>query len=94
MLAHVKNQYGLSAENDNRKVKDAVFSYLVSTKIVRLHEIPTQDGIVNPDTFDVVAYIQELPLVWKRESSITDARNLSGCHKGNQWPSELHANCV
>ncbi|KAG7401243.1 hypothetical protein PHYBOEH_002427 [Phytophthora boehmeriae] len=79
LLAYLKNHYGFSAENDNRKVKDAVFSYLVSAKIVRLHEIK-QEGVVNPDTFDVVAFIQDLPLIWKRESSITDARSIACCY--------------
>ncbi|KAL3668237.1 hypothetical protein V7S43_006334 [Phytophthora oleae] len=72
MLTYLRDQFGFCSSNDTRKVKDATFSYLISHRIVRLHEKPTGD----PDNvvYDVVALIQECPLVYRRGSSLPSTK--------------------
>ncbi|KAK1931487.1 ADP-ribosylation factor-like protein 2 [Phytophthora citrophthora] len=72
MLTHLKAQFGFCISNDTRKVKDMTFNYLVSNKIVRLREKPNGD----PDNvvYDVVAFIQECPFVYRRGSSLPSTK--------------------
>ncbi|KAE8886631.1 hypothetical protein PF005_g1130 [Phytophthora fragariae] len=73
MLAHLKSQFGFCSANDTRKVKDATFNYLITNKIARLYERPGGDpGNV---IYDVVANIQEFPLVCKRGSSVPSTKS-------------------
>ncbi|KAG3017416.1 hypothetical protein PC121_g9618 [Phytophthora cactorum] len=73
MLSSLRVDFGFCKENDTRKVKDAVFNYLVATKIVRFHEKPSGD----PDNlvYDVVAHIQEFPLICRRGSSLPSTKS-------------------
>ncbi|KAL4175307.1 hypothetical protein KRP22_000275 [Phytophthora ramorum] len=75
MLLHLKSQFGLCIANDTRRVKDASFNYLISKKIVRLYEKPTAEPTDNDTNYDVVALIQELPLVWRRGSSLPSVKS-------------------
>ncbi|RLN50798.1 hypothetical protein BBJ28_00013867 [Nothophytophthora sp. Chile5] len=68
LLTHLKNHFGLSADNDTRKVKDAALNYLVDHKIVRHSEAKGVDVAV-------MAHIQDLPLVRKRGSNLIDVRS-------------------
>ncbi|ETP54579.1 hypothetical protein F442_00745 [Phytophthora nicotianae P10297] len=73
MLSYLKTRFGFCKENDTRKVNDATFSYLVTKKIVRFHEKPSGD----PDnvSYDVVAHIQEFPLICRRGSSLPSTKS-------------------
>ncbi|CAH0476427.1 unnamed protein product [Peronospora belbahrii] len=68
MLVYLKGQFGFCTANNSRKVKDAAFNYLIKKRIVRLLEKPSGD----PDNvvYDVVALIQEFPLIHRRGSSL------------------------
>ncbi|EEY59046.1 uncharacterized protein PITG_21014 [Phytophthora infestans T30-4] len=61
------------SDNETRKVKDAAFNYLVAKKIVWFHEKPSRD----PDdgVYDIVAYIQEFPLICRRGSSFPSTKS-------------------
>uniref|UniRef100_A0AAV1TDJ0 TFIIS central domain-containing protein n=1 Tax=Peronospora matthiolae TaxID=2874970 RepID=A0AAV1TDJ0_9STRA len=74
MLLYLRSQFGLCAANDTRKVKDAAFSYLVTKRIVRLRERPSRN-LNNVLTYDVVAYIQECPLICRRGSSLPSTKS-------------------
>ncbi|KAG7393542.1 hypothetical protein PHYPSEUDO_007379 [Phytophthora pseudosyringae] len=71
--ATIGSQFGFCTANDTRKVKDATFNYLITKRIVRLHEKPSGDpGNV---VYDVVAHIQEFPLVCKQGSSLPSTKS-------------------
>ncbi|KAG6611480.1 uncharacterized protein IUM83_15579 [Phytophthora cinnamomi] len=73
MLAYLKSQFGFCSANDTRKVKDATFNYLITKRIVRLYEKRCEDpGNV---VYDVVAHIQEFPLVCRRGSSVPGTKS-------------------
>ncbi|GMF42956.1 unnamed protein product [Phytophthora fragariaefolia] len=69
MLAHLKSQFGFCFTNDTRKVKDATFNYLITNKIVR--PIGDSGNVI----YDVVANIQEFPLICKRGSSLPSTKS-------------------
>ncbi|CAI5732814.1 unnamed protein product [Hyaloperonospora brassicae] len=69
MLLYLKSQFGLCTANDTRKVKDAAFNYLIKKRIVRLRERPSKN-VNHVLTYDVVAYIQDCPLICRRGASL------------------------
>ncbi|POM71822.1 Hypothetical protein PHPALM_11563, partial [Phytophthora palmivora] len=73
MLSYLKSQFGFCTANDTRKVKDATFNYLISKKIVQFRE--KRNGEPGNVIYDVVALIQEFPLVCRRGSHLPDTKN-------------------
>eukprot|EP00644_Phytophthora_capsici_P008093 jgi/Phyca11/574030/estExt2_Genewise1.C_PHYCAscaffold_580194 len=67
-----RDAFGFCMSNDTRKVKDTTFNYLVSNKIVRMREKPSGD--TDNMVYDVVAFIQGCPLVYRRGSSLPSTK--------------------
>ncbi|CEG40930.1 uncharacterized protein PHALS_11105 [Plasmopara halstedii] len=74
MLSYLKSHFGFCKNNDTRKVKDATFSYLVTKKIVWFHEQFHED-IDNVVVCDIVAHIQQFPLVCRRGTSLPSTKS-------------------
>lgn len=73
MLSYLKTQFGFCKDNDSRRVKDATFNYLVTKRIVRFHEKSSaESGNV---VYDVVAHIQQFPLVCRQGSSLPSTKS-------------------
>ncbi|TDH72277.1 uncharacterized protein CCR75_003154 [Bremia lactucae] len=73
LLSYLKSQFGFCKDNDTRKVKDATFSYLITKKIVRFYEKAYTDN--ENGKYDVVAHIQQFPLVYRRGDSLISTKS-------------------
>ncbi|KAJ8576379.1 hypothetical protein ON010_g2834 [Phytophthora cinnamomi] len=72
LLEYLKSEFGFCKANCTRKVKDAVFSYLIEKNIVRLQK--RVFGQLDNVVFDVVANIQSLTLARKRGSPLSSTK--------------------